>query len=83
VDYIEAAIDLPMRSEAPTENELKRGFTVDKHEHREDKLVVNGSLFEATKGAGLPSDPLEGVLMERFCAPQRNTRKETETLKYG
>jgi hypothetical protein len=82
VDSIEAAINLPLRSEAPSENELKRGFTVEKHEHREDKLVVNGSLFEAAKGAGLPCDHLEGVLMERFCAPQRKTRKEMETLEY-
>jgi hypothetical protein len=82
VDSIEAAIDLPLGSEAPTENELKRGFTVEKHEHREDKLVVNGSLFEAAKGAGLPCDQLEGVWMEGFCAWQRKTRKETETLEY-
>jgi hypothetical protein len=82
VDYIEAAINLPLRSEAPSENELKRGFTVEKHEHREDKFVVNVSLFEAAKGAGLPCDHLAGVWIERFCAPQRKTRKETETLKY-
>jgi hypothetical protein len=54
VDYIEAAINLPLRSEAPSENELKRGFTVEKHEHREDNLVVNVSLLEAAKGAAYP-----------------------------
>jgi hypothetical protein len=82
LDFIEAAIDVPLRSEAPT-NELLTGFTVAKHEHREDKFVVNVSLFEAAKGAGLPCDNLEGVLMERFCAPKRKTRKETDTLKHG
>jgi hypothetical protein len=79
LDYIEVAIDVPFRREAPT-NELLTGFTVAKHEHREGKFVVNVSLFEAAKGAGLPCDNLEGVLMERLCAPQRKTLKETETL---
>jgi hypothetical protein len=82
LDYIEGSIDVPLRSEAPT-NELLTGFTVAKHENREDKFVVNVSLFEAAKGAVLPCDHLVGALMELFFAPPRKTRKETETLKHG
>jgi hypothetical protein len=82
VDYIEGSINVPLRSEAPT-NKLLTGFTVAKHEHREDKFVVNVNLFEATKGAVLPCDHLAGALIKLFYAPPRKTRKETETSKHG
>jgi hypothetical protein len=81
LDFTEVAIDLPLRSEAPTE-QPDNGFTVAHHEHREHMFVFKASLFEAAKGAGLPCDHLAGVLIERFYAPQRKTRKETDTMKH-